>query len=112
MKKFIIAALAASIVATPVMAAPYPAQRQSWFVQNHRVDHRNDYRQVQYRAKWNKAIGSTIARPATTASSPTIASITCARRRAAIRWVQSGNDAILIGITSGIVASVLAGAFH
>ncbi len=26
------------------------------------------------------------------------------------RWVQSGNDAVLIGITSGIVASVIANA--
>jgi Ni/Co efflux regulator RcnB len=28
------------------------------------------------------------------------------------RWVRSGNDAVLIGITSGIVASVIAGAIR
>jgi Ni/Co efflux regulator RcnB len=28
------------------------------------------------------------------------------------RWVQSGNDAVLVGITSGIIASVLAGAIR
>jgi Ni/Co efflux regulator RcnB len=28
------------------------------------------------------------------------------------RWVRSGNDAVLIGITTGIVASVLAGAIR
>jgi Ni/Co efflux regulator RcnB len=28
------------------------------------------------------------------------------------RWVRNGNDAVLIGITSGIVASVIAGAIR
>ena len=28
------------------------------------------------------------------------------------RWVQSGNDAVLIGVTSGIIASVLAGSIR
>jgi Ni/Co efflux regulator RcnB len=28
------------------------------------------------------------------------------------RWVRSGNDAVLIGITTGLVAAVMAGAIH
>ena len=28
------------------------------------------------------------------------------------RWVQSGNDAVLIGITSGVVSSVVSGLFR
>ena len=28
------------------------------------------------------------------------------------RWVQSGNDAVLIGITTGIIASVIANAVN
>jgi Ni/Co efflux regulator RcnB len=27
-------------------------------------------------------------------------------------WVQSGNDALLVAVTSGVVASVVAGLFH
>ncbi len=28
------------------------------------------------------------------------------------RWVQSDHDAVLVGVTSGLIASVIAGAFH
>lgn len=113
MKKLIIAALAASIVATPVMAAPY---------QNHgnndhrgrveqRNDHRGDHRQAQYR-RWNKGerFDARRAQNYRVITSPRAYHLREAPR--GYRWVRSGNDAVLIGITSGIIASVLANAIR
>jgi Ni/Co efflux regulator RcnB len=112
MKKFIIAALAASIVATPVMAAPYdnhgsdrrPAVQQ-------RNDHRVDQRQNQYR-RWNKGerFDARRAQNYRVISSPRAYHLRDAPR--GYRYVRSGNDAVLIAITSGIVASVFANAIR
>jgi len=120
MKKFIIAALAATIVAGPVMAQDRGdhnrgrddrgRNEQSWNDRGRHDDRghgnrfvnrrwnrgdRFDYRQVHnYRIIGNP--GYYHLRPAPRG----------------YRWVQSGNDAVLIGIAGGIVASVMAGAFH
>jgi Ni/Co efflux regulator RcnB len=115
MKKFITAALAAavattSIAATPAMAAPF--QRNDHHVTVVKVDHRGDHRQaVQYRG-WKKGdrFNQRQARNYRVISNPRAYHFRDAPR--GYRWVQSGNDAVLIGITSGLVASVLAGAFH
>lgn len=112
MKKFIIAALAASIVATPVMAAPY---------QNHgnndrgrveqRNDHRADQRQNQYR-RWNKGERFDARRAQNYRVITNYRSYHLREAPRGYRWVRSGNDAVLIGITSGIIASVLANAIR
>jgi len=119
MKKFIIAALAATIVAGPVMAQDRGDHRgrddrgrheQRWDNRGHQDfrGHGNrfadrrwnrgdrfDYRQVRnYRIIGNP--GYYHLRPAPRG----------------YRWVRSGNDAVMIAIAGGVVASVLAGAFN
>jgi Ni/Co efflux regulator RcnB len=131
-KKFIIATLAASLLATPVLAAPGDRydNRGGRFEQNDRGDRgrdqrndrverrddrraniRNDYRRpapAEYRS-WSRGqrFDSRYARNYRVIGSPRAYRLNDAPR--GYRWVQSGNDAVLIGLTSGIVASVLAG---
>jgi Ni/Co efflux regulator RcnB len=115
-KKLIIAALAASaVVATPVLAAPYQHQKNDGRGRvEQRNDHRNEYRshrneqrQVQNR-RWNKGerFDRQHARNYRVISNARQYNLRDAPR--GYRWVQSGNDAVLIGITSGIIATVLA----
>jgi Ni/Co efflux regulator RcnB len=114
MKKLILAALAATVAVSPVLADPRghddrgrheqrfdrhdrdPGNFQAGRFQDRRWNRgeRFDYRQ----ARNYRVIGNPYSyhlRPAPRG----------------YRWVQSGNDAVLIGITSGLVASMLAGAF-
>ena len=126
MKKFIIATLAASLLATPILAAPGDRNdnRGGRFEQNDRGRNdradrrddrrdnvRNDYRRpapAQYRS-WSRGqrFDSRYARNYRVIGSPRAYRLNDAPR--GYRWVQSGTDAVLIGLTSGIVASVLAG---
>ena len=113
MKKFLMAVVAATLVATPALAAapqnyggqnhggqrhqpvkivkktiykPAPVQYRSW-QRGQRFDSRyaRNYRQVDYRQ-----YRSLKAPPR------------------GYRYVQSGNDAVLVGVTSGIVAAIFA----
>ena len=114
MKKFIIAALAASVAASPVLAAPgYNGHDNNGrYEQRHdnrggydRHDNRND--RNQYR-KWSKGqrFDSRYASNYRVIGNPRGYRLQAPPR--GYRWVQSGNDAVLIGITSGIVAAVMA----
>jgi Ni/Co efflux regulator RcnB len=121
MKKFIIAAVAASVLAAPTLAAPYQGNDgRGRYEQNHRapvVTHRtvvthktvirHDVRKPDYR-KWSKGqrFDHRYASNYRVISSPRAYRLQPAPR--GYHWVQSGNDAVLVGITSGIVASVLA----
>jgi Ni/Co efflux regulator RcnB len=118
MKKFIIAALAASVLTTPVLAADRGHNNNGRYEQSHRqvtkrvVVQRNDrYGQNQYR-NWQRGqrFESRYARNYRVISSPQQYRLHNPPR--GYRWVQSGNDAVLIGITSGIIASVLSGAIR
>lgn len=105
MKKLIIAALAASVAATPVLAAPYQHNDHRG-----RVEQRHDNRQIQNH-RWSKGQRFDYRQ------APNYRVITARQyhlREAprGYRWVRSGNDAVLIGITTGVIASVLAGAIH
>ena len=104
MKKFLMAAVAATLVATPALAAapqnyggqhrqpahsyqqhkPAPVQYRSW-QRGQRFDARyaRNYRQVDYRQYRGLR-----APPR------------------GYRYVQSGNDAVLVGVTSGIIAAI------
>lgn len=106
MKKFLMAAVAASLVATPALAAPQnwgqrhqpvkvvkktvykpaPVQYRSW-QRGQRFDSRyaRNYRQIDYRQHRGLK-----APPR------------------GYRYVQSGNDAVLVGVTSGIIAAIFA----
>jgi Ni/Co efflux regulator RcnB len=127
-KKFIIAALAATVATTPILAAPFDRHddRGGRYTQNDR-DSRNNrdvridrrvQKQVvirhddrrgrsQYRS-WNRGdrFDNRYARNYRVISSPRAYRLYDAPR--GYRWVQSGNDAVLVGITSGIIASVMA----
>ena len=106
MKKFIIAALAASVLATPVMAAPW---------NNHdnrgRVEQRHDNRGAQHRA-WKRGERFDYRQAPNYRVIGTPGSYHLRSAPRGYHWVRSGNDAVLIGITTGIVASVLANAIH
>lgn len=118
MKKFIIAAIAASIIATPAMAAPGPnrAANHAWKsqVDQRKVSQRpalvrhkaQPQRQVSYR-NWKKGdrFDSRYARNYRVISQPRGYGLSAAP--SGHRWVQSGNDALLIGITSGIVSAIV-----
>ena len=117
MKSFIIAALAASVAASPVLAAPH-------FDNNGRGHSERNYRghdnrkvvinkyqrgpQVQYRSNWRKGerFESRYARNYQVIGNPRAYRLAAPPR--GYRWVRSNNDAVLVGITSGIIASVIA----
>lgn len=105
MKKFLMAAVAATLVATPALAAPQSygqrhqpvkvvkktvykpaprAQYRNW-QRGQRFDSRyaRNYRQIDYRQHRGLK-----APPR------------------GYRYVQSGNDAVLVGVTSGIIAAI------
>jgi Ni/Co efflux regulator RcnB len=146
MKKFIIAALAATVVATPVLAAPYQGQNDNGRYEQNRGDHdgrndrgqidqrhddrgrydgrrddrsnfdRRDYRgayghQVQHR-NWARGerFDYRYAPNYRVIYNPGQYRLHSAPR--GYRWVQSGNDAVLIGLTSGLIATVLVNSIH
>ncbi len=130
MKKFIIAALAASVAASPVLAAPWNGHdNNSRYEQRHdnrggydrndrndrydrgdRYDRHDRYDRKQYRA-WKKGqrFDSRYARNYRVLDSNRYHLRHAPR---GYRWVQSGNDAVMIGITSGLIAMVLANAIN
>jgi Ni/Co efflux regulator RcnB len=119
MKKFILAAVAASVVAAPVMAQPFGHNdrgRHEQRFDNRGHNDRNqfdrrDNRFTQYRS-WNRGdrFDYRYARNYRVLSSPRQYRLYDAPR--GYRWVQSGNDALLVGITTGLIATVLANAIN
>jgi len=121
MKKFVLAALAASIAASPMIAAPAsaaPDQRHTTVVRhepgrtvvvnrtvvrgpqfrNWRRGERFDYRQARnYRVinDWRAYRAHRLYAPPR-----------------GYHWVRSGNDAVLVAVTGGLIGAVLAGAFN
>lgn len=137
MKKFIIAALAASVVASPVVAAPWDNgndgrgryeqrhdnrghydrhdrndrnDRHDRYDRYDRHDRNDRYDRMGYRS-WKKGqrFDSRYARNYRVIDSRRYHLRSAPR---GYRWVQSGNDAVMIGITSGIIAMVLANAIN
>lgn len=101
MQKTILAVLAASVAIAPIAASAQnhgrdhgrPAPQQSWkkWRKGERFDrsHARNYQEVDYR----KYRG--LRAPPR-----------------GYRWVRSDNDAVLVAITTGVIASVIAGAIH
>jgi len=113
MKKIILATLAASLVATPVLAAP---------MQHDRNDHRQPPRHatwkpaprpapMQYRS-WHRGdrFDYRYARNYGQIDYRHYRGLKAPPR--GYHYVRSGNDAVLVGITTGIVAAVIANAIH
>lgn len=124
MKKFIIAAIAASLVSTPVLAAPNArgSDNQNRAEQNERrpaahgaqkhasqarTPQRPVSKQTVQKAKWQRGdrFDSRNAVNYRVIDNPRAYRLDTAPR--GYRWVQSGNDAILVGIASGIIASII-----
>lgn len=112
MNKLIIAALTASVLATPAMAAPdrhYNNGQRGHADQ--RFENHGHQRKMQHH-RWNRGERFDYRRAH---NYRVIANAHRYHLRPAprgYRWVQSGNDAVLIAITSGVIASVLANAIH
>jgi Ni/Co efflux regulator RcnB len=126
MKKLILAALAASVATAPALAAPDNGWNNhdrgghsyrdndrghgSRF-DNRRDDHRfaswNKGSRFQYR-NWQRGqrFDSRYAYNYRVISNPHFYRLHDAPR--GYRWVQSGNDAVLVGLTTGIIAAVVA----
>ena len=111
MKKFVLAAVAASMIASPVlMAAPAAAapQRHTTTVVKQvkkqayrpaRVEYRNWKRGQRFDYRYARNYRQIDYRHYRGLKAPP----------RGYRYVQSGNDAVLVGITSGIIAAVFSG---
>lgn len=113
MKKFVFAAVAASMVASPVLAAPQHLQPQRHqptrvVVVQKPAYHAPQHRAPQYQArKWQRGqrFDSRYA--------PNYRQVDYRQHRGlkapprGYRYVQSGNDAVLVGVTTGIIAAIL-----
>ncbi|HEX8484679.1 RcnB family protein [Sphingomonas sp.] len=119
MKTFILAAIAATLVAGPLAAsaaeaAPQRGERQTTVVRqkpNGRVvvKQRTVVRQPQYRTNWRRGdrFDQRQARNYRQIDYRQYRGLRPPPR--GYRYVQSGNDALLVGIASGVIASVIAG---
>lgn len=120
MKKIILGLVAASIAATPAMAAAAPQQYRGHDApryQTQRDDHRGGYgyrndRGHQYgnwqNRSWHRGerFDSRYARNYRQIDYRQYRGLRAPPR--GYRYVQSGNDAVLVGITSGLIAAVFA----
>ena len=110
MKKFILSAIAATLVASPIAATAAeaaPIQRHGPGADRH--DRRGA--QTQYRS-WRKGqrFDQRYAQNYRQIDYRQYRGLRAPPR--GYRYVQSGNDAVLVGITSGLIASVFAGAIR
>ena len=120
MKKFILAALAATVAVSPMAASvadaqTYRAERHTTVVKrNGHVVHKTVVRQTapRYRSDWRKGqrFDQRQARNYRQIDYRQYRGLRAPPR--GYRYVQSGNDAVLVGITSGIIAAVVAGAIR
>jgi Ni/Co efflux regulator RcnB len=122
MKKFIAAALATTLVASPMLAAAPAAAQQRYgattvvkhkpngrvVVKQKTVKQRYQPTRTQYR-NWKRGerFDSRYARNYRQIDYRQYRGLRAPPR--GYRYVQSGNDAVLVGITSGIIAAVFSG---
>lgn len=120
MKKFILGAIVASMVATPVLAAPRD--------EDHRQDRRTVIVQKQvyraapaYRAtsqqrqnfrNWRRGERFDYRRAPNYRVINDYRSYRLQAPPRGYHYVRSGNDAVLVGVTTGLIAAVIAGAIH
>lgn len=111
MKKLVLAAVAASLVATPVLAAPQghygkpPVQKvvvKKKVVVAKKPTYRNWRKGERFESRYARNYRQIDHRHYRGLKAPP----------RGYRYVQSGNDAVLVGITSGIIAAVFANAIR
>ncbi|CAN5530095.1 hypothetical protein BH09PSE4_BH09PSE4_16730 [soil metagenome] len=121
MKKFILSAIAVTMVASPLIAtAAEAAPQQRHVVVTKQVDRgpnrtvvvKKTTRGPQYRSDWRKGqrFDYRQARNYRQIDYRQHRNLKAPPR--GYRYVQSGNDAVLVGISTGIIAAVLAGALR
>lgn len=112
MKKFLIAAVAASLVSTSAFAAPVhrpgPEDRDRAEMNEHRPQFQRAAHAPGNERGWTKGdrFDSRRASNYRVIGNPRAYHLHEAPR--GYRWVQSGNDAVLVGIASGLIAAVVA----
>lgn len=120
MKKFILTAIAASIVASPLAAtvaeaAPYPQERHSTVVRHESgrtvVVNRNLVRKPDYRT-WRKGQRFDYRHARNYQEIRNYRNYRLSAPPRGYHWVRSGNDAVLVAITGGLIGAVIAGAIH
>ena len=111
MKKFILAALAATLVASPALAAAPQQHSDRGYngrPQVQKVVKKTVYRPApqQYRSDWKRGqrFDSRYARNYRQVDYRQYRGLRAPPR--GYRYVQSGNDAVLVGVTSGIIAAI------
>ena len=117
MKKLILGLVAASTLATPALAHPFGGDDHGGYngrgsfeqVRSDRDDHGRSF--YQHRG-WRRGdrFDARFVRNYREIRNPRFYRLREAPR--GYRWVRSGNDAVLIALTSGIVAAVLANVVH
>ena len=122
MKKFILAAVAASMVASPVLAAPQHSQPQrnqpTRVVVVHKPAPAPQYRAPQYRAPQMQARKWQRGQRFDSRYATNYRQVDYRQHRGmkapprGYRYVQSGNDAVLVGVTTGIIAAMLVNALR
>ena len=130
MKKFILSAIAASMIASPMVASEasaqgYPQQRHETVVRhqpgrtvvvdrtvtrNDRGDYRND--RAQYRNDWRRGERFDYRRARNYQAINNYRGYRLRTPPRGYHYVRSGNDAVLVGITSGVIAGIIAGAIR
>lgn len=118
MKKLIAAAVAMSLIGTSAMAAPYNGGRdrghaeQSYRHHNpSKADNGKRYSQPRY-AQWKKGDRFDRKRAVNYRVIEKPRNYRLYNAPRGYHWVRSGNDAVLVGITSGIVAAIMANALR
>jgi Ni/Co efflux regulator RcnB len=120
MKKFLLAAVAASVVAAPVAAAPFDRhdnRSRAVYVQKNQkvkiVNKRNGRQivKVQPSRRWDRGqrFDRRYARNYRVLNDYRSYRLQAPPR--GYRWVQSDNDAVLVAITSGLIGAVLGNIF-
>jgi Ni/Co efflux regulator RcnB len=128
MKKFVLAAVAASILSTPVFAAPFDGNNGQGRMEQRHDDRggrdfqngrdnrdfrgQRDFRgpqraQFQHR-DWKRGDRFESRYASNYRVINNYGAYRLHQPPRGYRWVQSGNDAVLIGVTTGIIAAVLA----
>ncbi|MEP9360888.1 RcnB family protein [Sphingomonas sp. KR3-1] len=103
MKKFILAATVASLVATPVLAAaPQHHGQQTRVVVKQQPSYRSWHKGDRFDSRYARNYRQIDYRKYRGLRAPP----------RGYRYVQSGNDAVLVGITSGVIAAVIANAIR
>lgn len=121
MKKFILALTAASMLATPALAAPQRTvikerPGKTVVVQKQQTRHGTQVRRTAYRTPYTNAGHWQRGQRFDRRYAPSYRQVDYRQVRGAYapprgqQWVQSGNDAVLIALASGVIGAVLGGA--